>query len=170
MENAVLISDKLFIFASAFFRVDNTEWVNSHELIYEDDEDEIVNRISTTMEKYFHRFENFCMSIIEVILSIYEEKIMKYTLKIQKSNILEKQINTLKLSYSGRIEGSEKRLKNYNGFYSGSRGGSDNKPQKNDDLLTKIHDFLVFLFKQTQPIIKENNNKSNRMYRGKSLD
>jgi len=171
MENTVLIADRLYVFASAFFRVDNSEWINSHELVYEDNEDELVNRLNAKIGKVYHRIGDLFMSVISVILKIYNKKITPNILNILKENILRKLFSKFIMKYDASDGSSMKSLKNYNGFYSGRIGGSDKKPQQDDDFLTKIRNFLALLFKQIQPKAREvETYRPKRMYRGNSLD
>lgn len=170
MESAMVIQDKIFLFASAFFRVDNTEWVNNHELIYEDNEDEIVNKFNIKLENGKVKVLQFLQIVFETIYQFY---LKRFSRKQQDANL--ESVSRGPKSSLGRAlalfdSSSNYQIKNYNGFYSGRTGKSGKKPSEEEDIWTRIKRFLTSFLSTKATDNQEEIYYPRRMYRGNSLD
>lgn len=170
MENTIVIQDRFFLFASAFFRVDNTEWVNNHELIYEDNEDEIVNRFNFKLERGWVKILQFFKFIFETVYQFCTKRCSRKQMDAKLKAIT----RGLKARSGGAIvlfEGSSKRsIKNYNGFYSGRGGGLGNQPNEDEDIWVRLRRFLSTFLTAKVSDNQEETYYPKRMYRGNSLD
>ena len=170
MENTIVIQDRIFLFASAFFRVDNKEWVNNHELIYEDNEDEMVNRFNFKLEYYRIELVKILRIVLEVILGLYSKNFSGRR-STTEPEITPKR-RDIHIGWALKLfdSATPRRIKNYNGFYSGRGGGSSNQPNEDNDIWTKLRNYLYAIFNVKTSDNQEQKYYPRRMYRGNSLD
>ena len=163
MENTIVISDRLFFAASAFFRVDNTEWVNNHELVYEDDDEEIINRFSSKTGRAVQIIIDFLITLLSRIAYYFRYFFYKHEQNsmddLSVSKIVVKQFNDISNS-----------IKNYNGFYSRGKQGSQPQTPDDENFWSKIRQFFLGLTQRKETDIQADVYRSGRMYRGNSLD
>ena len=164
MENTIVISDRLYLFASAFFRVDHTEWVNDHELIYEDNEDEIINRFSTRLNHYHQKVISYILITVRMIVQLYKTWIKKndpFAHKDEGALLFEANLFTDKNSTG---------FKRYNGFYSGRSSDSNKQEPDDESIWGKFRGFVASFFSDNTTELQKDSHRSGRMYRGNSLD
>jgi len=166
MENTMVIQDRLFLIASAFFRVNNSEWVNEHELVYEDDENEIINRFGASIEKYLVITGNMLKPVFVFVLKLLSDFYI-----FVKGLIFNGKSNNQLFS---KQTGQDNETRNYNGFYSRKhRNLFDNNRRENnddDDVIEKIKSFIRNIFKTEEIEYQNNAPVIRRMYRGNSLE
>ncbi len=173
MENTLLITDRLFIIASAFFKVDNTEWLNDKELIYEDDEEEIINRFEQNLSKVLNIIKEYLVLIISFLIRYGKILLLRFVVKDKKSDSVE-MTGKRTVNYDYFAFDNNGAMKNYNGFYSISKdfknqggGGNDNGEPKG--FIERIVLFLKDMYSSRNAETEPYTMPTRRMYRGNSL-
>ena len=164
MENTIVISDRLFLVASAFFRVDNTDWLNNHELIYEDNEDDIINRFNSKL----YNIHQIALDYLLFIMGIISKYLCKWIPYMRLIKPEKTEPDTQPNQYS---DNDTVGFKKYDGFYSGRNGDSPQQRKTDSDgFWNKIKEFFQMYFAKDDAEIQRDSYRTGRMYRGNSLD
>lgn len=154
MEQAAVLSNKFYYYASIFFGVDQNQTSFEYDLSYEDERDLWVNKPQHMMNRWMQWG-------VLTIISLWVRLVSK---KLKEEFIPDLQQTANRMLH--KMSDYSQKLKNYGNFYGNSRNSNENNDD--DDIWVKLQ--KKFAKKRQQQLTNQGQHQRRRFYQGFGLD